>query len=136
MQIQVQTATEALNEDDGAVLTLVFLLLAAQLARDRFHEETANGRGDIGPEDSQSPKLEGERQDPLLDGHGRQHTIGDVGRGVAHSASATAGANAAAFAREGDQEVLPAIIALPAQEAMGKDPIIEVAAKGPLNITR
>ena len=53
---------------------------------------------------------------------------------LGHAAGVARGADAAAFAGEGDQEVVATVIATPSRKAVGKDAAFEVLAKRLLNV--
>jgi hypothetical protein len=61
------------------------------------------------------------REHPLADRDFGQNAVDKVCRGVRHAVAATTWAKAPAFAREGDEAVEAAIVAVQAQEAMGED---------------
>jgi len=60
--------------------------------------------------------------------------IRQVRGGLGHTAGVARRADATAFAGEGDQEVVPAVIAADARKAVGKDAAFEVFAEGLLYI--
>jgi hypothetical protein len=62
-----------------------------------------------------------EREHPLADRDFGQNAINEVCREIRHAVAAATGAKAPAFAREGDEAVEAAIVAVQAQEAMGED---------------
>ncbi len=68
----------------------------------------------------------GQREHPLPDRDLGQHPIDEMGRGVGHAAAAAGGAEAAAFAREGDQAVVAAGVAVDAEEPMGEHAALEI----------
>ena len=61
------------------------------------------------------------REHPLADRDFGQNAVDEVCRGLGHAVAATTRAKAPAFAREGDEAVEAAIVAVQAQEAMGED---------------
>ena len=61
------------------------------------------------------------REHPLADRGFGQNAVDKVCRGVRHAVAAATWAKASAFAREGDEAVEAAIVAVQAQEAMGED---------------
>ena len=58
----------------------------------------------------------------------RQHAIDEPGRGVRHSPAATGRAEASTLARERDEPIVSARIAMNAQESMSQDPTFEIGA--------
>jgi hypothetical protein len=78
----------------------------------------------------------GYREHPLAHRQRWQDVIGEM-RGRRHHAPRVARwAHASAFARERDQEVVPALSAASAGEAMGEDAAVEIAAELPLHMLR
>ena len=60
--------------------------------------------------------------------------IAQVRCGLGHSARVARGADATAFAGEGDQEVVTTVVAADACKAVGKDAALQIFAKGLLYI--
>ena len=75
-------------------------------------------------------------QHPLAHRQWRQDVIGEMGRRRHHAPAVARGADPATLAREGDQEVVAALSAAGAGDAMGKDAAVEVAAELPLHLFR
>ncbi len=71
----------------------------------------------------------GEREYPLANGHLGNHAIDEVGRGIGHAASAAGRAEAAPLAREGDEAVELAVVAVQAQESVGEDAAAQIGAE-------
>jgi len=59
-------------------------------------------------------------------GQAVEDVVGQVRCGLGHSARVARGADATAFAGEGDQIVVPAVVAADARKAVGKDAAFEV----------
>ncbi len=78
----------------------------------------------------------GEREDPLAKGHGGHDAIGDIGGLVTHPPRAAARAEAALFAREGDEDVVAARVAVAPDEALGEIAAREVALEGVDHVAR
>jgi len=57
-----------------------------------------------------------------------------MGGGLRHAPRVAGRAHAAPFAGEGDQEVVPALVAMGAGEAVSENAAVEIAAKGLLNM--
>ena len=74
------------------------------------------------------------RQDPLPHRQARQDVIGEMGRRRHHAPGVARGADAPALARERDQEVVPALPAAGAGEAVGKDAALQVTAELALDV--
>ena len=68
----------------------------------------------------------GEREHPLTDGLLGQHMLDEVGGGIGHASRATARANAPALATERHELLMPAGIALDAQESVIEAPALQV----------
>jgi hypothetical protein len=70
-----------------------------------------------------------DRQHPLAHRQAGEDVIAQVRCGLGHSARVARGADAAAFAREGHQIVLTAVVATYPRKAVGKDAAFEVFAE-------
>ncbi len=68
------------------------------------------------------------REDPLPDRYLGQDPIDEVRRGVGHATTAAGGAKSAALAREGDEAIVAACVAVDPQEAVGEQHALEVRA--------
>jgi hypothetical protein len=60
--------------------------------------------------------------------------VGQMRGGLGHAPRVAGRAHAAPFAGEGDEEVVAALIAVGACEAVSQNSAVEIAAKGLLNI--
>jgi len=60
--------------------------------------------------------------------------VRQVGCGLGHAPRVARGADATAFAGEGDQEVVPAVVTPDAGKAVGKDAALQIFAKRLLHI--
>jgi hypothetical protein len=83
----------------------------------------------VGAERGKSAKLEGQRQNPLTDRHRRDDSIHDPGSDIAHAPSGAARANAAAFARERDEQVMAARLAAAMNKPKCKYSASQIAAQ-------
>ena len=129
---QVQGGPEALDERDRAALTLADAeerSCATPLIRvDGAHEGAKDlTRESCVPGAAIAERI-GQREDPLSDGNLGQDPVDEVGRSVGHTPAAAGGTEAAAFAAEGDEPVLPARVAVDAQESVGQDSALEIRA--------
>lgn len=132
MEVQVQRATQALREHDGARSATSDACARGALAQpseQRAHEDAADRRTQLRVEGQEVADSKGEREHPLPDRDVRQHVVAQVRGGVGHAPSAARRAEAAPLAREGDQLVLAATRAVHAREAEGQDAAVEVAAE-------
>jgi hypothetical protein len=65
------------------------------------------------------------RQDPLTNPHDRKHMVDQVRRALRHAPAPAARTDCAAFAREGDEQILVATITLEASEPAREEPAPE-----------
>lgn len=130
VNVEGKGGPEALDEVDGAgdeagARSVLAALApdgacAATIGRADGTEECARDlaeKGGIaGQREAQVPR---QAQDPLADRHRREYALGEVSGDLVHPTAAAGGAEAAALAGEGDQEVGLASAALEADEAEG-----------------
>lgn len=134
VEIEDQAAAEPLREHDGSVLRPGIARCTAQLGDNGIDEDLARrGRG-ICSKGAQLPYFERKREHPLSHRDRREHPVRHVRGRVAHAASIAARTDAASFAREGHEQIMATVIAMPPQEPVGKYTAIEVGAKGALDI--
>jgi hypothetical protein len=82
---------------------------------------------------AQSP---GEGDHPLAHWHLREYVLDQVRGGRGHAPGGAGRAQAAALAREGDQEIVAAGAATGAGKATGQDPALEVGSELALDVAR
>ena len=75
-----------------------------------------------------------QREHPLPHRHLGEHVIHEVRGRLGHAPGAAGGADPAALAREGDQEVMPAVRAAHPGEAVGQNAAGQVLAELPLDV--
>ncbi len=68
-------------------------------------------------------------EDPLPDGHMREHSVDEMGRGVCRASAPTGGAETAALTREGDQAVVTTGVAVHTEEPVREHATTEERAK-------
>jgi uncharacterized protein (DUF697 family) len=133
VEIQVHRGAEALEERDGAALVAALAELAshapAGLGEQRTQERAQDLAGEAGVVGAAVAQRVGEGEHPLADRHLGEHAVDEMRRGVGHAASAAGGAEAAPLAREGDEALLSAIVAVQAEEAVGGDAAAQVGAQ-------
>ena len=78
----------------------------------------------------------GQGQDPLAHRPRGQDMIDKVGRAFYHAPGVARRADAPAFAREGDQEVMTALVAAGSRKAVGEDSALQVPPQLPLGVRR
>ncbi len=91
------------------------------------HEDAADRCAQPGVVAEQEAHAVGEGEHPLADGDVGQHVVDEVSGEVGHAAGPAGGAEASAFASEGDQVVVAAARAVHAREAEGQQAAFEVA---------
>ena len=113
------------GSSDGAALAG-----AAAVGGEDLEHEPAQDRGrEAGIEGEAVAQGERKRQDPLAYGDLGEDPVDEVGGGIGHAATAAGGAEPAPLAREGDEAIVPAGIAVDAQESMGEDAALEDGAE-------
>lgn len=139
VDIQVQAAPEALRKADRRAAALRDAEGACTLAlgaEDLADEDAADGRKCAVVAGKQKPELERHAQDPLPDRHLWEHAIDEVRGRPAHAPGIAGGANPAALAREGDEQLARALTATGAQEAVRVNAAAKVGAKLGLHVAR
>ena len=141
MCIRAQLGREALDECNGAALWGSHFPVLSRTSPELGEEGTQEGAKDLAREfrvvGTAITERVGKREHPLADRDFGQNAVDEVCRGIpakqsfaciavaalplGHAVAAATGAKAPAFAREGDEAVEAAIIAVQAQEAMGED---------------
>ncbi len=134
--IQIQAASESLDAGDGAGSRGRDARATDIVGGHDFEEDASDCRQHVGTECHEAPKLEGKGQDPLAHRNVRYHAVDQVSRRVAHSTSGTTRTDAAIFAREGDQKIVAAAVAVTAHETARKDAAPHVVAKLVLDVAR
>ena len=125
MDVQVQAAAEPLNEGHRPALSLLspFAPGAGSVAGEHdFDEDAGEGREYVGLERCEQAQLVRQRQNELAHGYVRQHAVDQVGGRVGHAPSSAAGAEAAALAREGHEQIPTARVAMAASEPLSDTP--------------
>ena len=111
--------------------------VAPRAAANAGEERSDEGAQDIGCElgvvGAAVPKRVGEGQDPLSDGNTGEDPVDEVGCGVGHGAALARGTNAAALAREGDEPVEFAGVAVEPEETVSEDSAAEISTQGLLD---
>ena len=133
VDVQVQRVAEALHEGDGSAMPARDRPLlpgaAPQRREDAAHEDVehvAHERRVVG---KPVAERKGQREHPLPHRHLGQHAIDEMRSGVGHAAPAARRAEAAALAREGDDAIEPAAVAVHADETMREDPAAQEGAE-------
>jgi hypothetical protein len=75
-----------------------------------------------------APNGIGQGEHPLPDGRFGQHAVDEVGGRIGHSPTPTRRTEPPALAREGDEPIVVAGVAVDAQESMGEDAALEIGA--------
>jgi len=78
--------------------------------------------------------VERQREDPLAHRYARDNAIDDVRRGVGHPTSRAARAEATRLAREGDEDIVPTVVATRAGEPVVEDAAAEIRAELVANV--
>ena len=137
--VEVQ-GSETLNEVDGTALRLrdPIALRPRPVAREDALDEDPPDRSEhVGLEGDEPAKLVGQRQDVLS--HGRnigEDSIDHECACIGHAPAGAGRANAAAAAREGDEQIVPTSVTRKASEAPAEVPTGEVGAELLLNVAR
>jgi hypothetical protein len=78
----------------------------------------------------------GQGEHPLAHRQTGQDMLGEVGGGLRHPPGVARGADAAAFAGEGDEKVMAAFVTAGAGEPVGQDATLQVASQFPFGVRR
>jgi len=95
MDVQIEAATKALWEGDGACFRAFDIRAPLGHPGDFFREDAADGAEDVGLGGGETAKLERKRQHMLANGDIRQNAVRNSRAFVAHAAGSAAGAEAA-----------------------------------------
>ncbi len=148
MEVEIQCRSKALEKCDSAALRGPQSPMKSS-APPVFGEEGPQERAEYLTRESRVvgaavAERVGQRENPLPNRHLRQHPIDQVRCGIRHAASATRWTEPTALAREGDQSIVPAVVAVEAQEAMRQDSaaqeraqlLLDEAGRGLLSASR
>ena len=139
VHVEVEAATEPLHERNGPALGSHMPSSSGSPLihpEDRLHEQTCERSQYRGFQCRQHTKLVGKREHVLPKGHIGQHAVDKVGPGVGHASPRAAWAYAPVFARERHEQVMTAVVAVRANEAVGEHAASKVCAKLSLHVGR
>jgi len=122
MDVQIQRATEALDDHHGAAAPVADAVAACAAPEEPDHRadgHAADRAAQVMIPRQQVPQPMRQAEHPLTDWHIGPDVIDQMRRPLRHAPAATAGAEPAALAREGDQSIEPAGGAPKAGEAAG-----------------
>jgi len=133
VEVQVECRTEALDEGDRTTLFRASTPLpprtSAQLGEQRADEGAEHSTRESCVVGTSVAERIRQREYPLPDRHFGQHAIDEARCGVRHATSATRGTESAALARERNQAVVTAFIAVEPEEAVGEHATAQECAK-------
>ena len=133
VEVQVQGGAGALHERDGAARAArrgpPKSRAPAELGEERTEEGAEHGAREPRVVGAAVAERVGKRQDPLADRHLGEDAVHEVRRGVGHAPSTAGGTEPATLARERYQAVLPAIVAVRAQESEGQHAAAQVGTE-------
>jgi len=125
MCIRAQLGREALHECDGSALWGSHLPVLSRAPPEFSEKRSQEGAKNLAREPrvvgTAIAERVGKREHPLADRDFGQNAVDEVCRGLGHAVAAATWAKAPAFARKGNQAVEAAVVAVQAQEAIGKD---------------
>ena len=133
VQVQIERRPEALDEGDRSALLGANIPLPPHTPAKLREQGADEGAQDFARE----PRVVGaaiaerirERENPLPNGRFGQHAIDEVCRRIRHATSAARGAEAAALARESDQAIVAARVAVESKEAVCENATAKERAK-------
>ncbi len=117
MEVSAQSGTKALDDCDGPGLAPT----VAALAQPRVHgaqEDAKHLAGELVVVEQARAQPPGDCEDPLPHRNINEHLVGEIRRGVVHSAAVAPGAEAATAAGKPDEVVPAAVVAADAGEAV------------------
>ena len=136
VQVRIERGAEAVDEGHRAEAGRGARTRAvrAQAWLHRAQEQAQSSTLKFGIAVQEVAQALGHRQDPLPHRQAWQDVIGEMGRRRHHAPGVARWADASALARERDQEVVPALPAAGAGEAVGQDAALQVAAELALDV--
>ncbi len=136
VDVKVEAPTKSLRKGDGSRLCTGDAREALGGTCDLLGEDEAQRREDVRLGRRKPAQLEGQAHHPLANRGAGQDSIGDVRGLVAHSPRAAARTQAALLAREADEDVVSAAVAVAAHEAPREVGAREVALEGIRHVAR
>lgn len=133
VDVQIERRAEALDEADGAALLRANAPLPPRAPAQLREQGPDEGAQHLAREPrvvgAAVTEWVGQREHPLTDRHLRQHAIDEVSRRICHATPATRRTEAAALAREGDEAVVAALVAVEPKEAVCENATAKERAK-------
>jgi hypothetical protein len=129
VDVEVQRRAESLDEGDGSGAGAGAHAQSGATGEEGGDCPVDDGKDlgeDRGARREQEPQRVGERHHPLADRLLGQDVVDEMRGGLGHAACAAARAEAAAFATERHELLMPAGLALDAQESVFETPTLEV----------
>ena len=137
MRRQVQRRPEALDESDRPIVSTLNptepTCPSSLVGKEGSHKGTKDLRGESRIPRTAVTERIGEREHPLTHGNFGQYAVDEMGGGLRHSPAAAGRAESTPFAREGDESIVPARVAVDTQESMREYPALEIRTDLALN---
>jgi hypothetical protein len=108
----------------------------AKLGKQSAQEGTEHGAGQLRVVGTSVTEWIGQGEHPLPAGDFGKYAVYQVRSGIGHATTATGRAEAATLAREGDEAIVPAVVAVKAKEAVGQHAATKVGAERLLDEAR
>jgi hypothetical protein len=118
----------------GEMLAACKTRLALLLERDGVDEDAPERARDVRAKRRQATQLVGQREHVLAQRDGGQDAIDVVCGAVCHAPPGAARAHASALARERDQEIALAVVAVKPDESVGEDAALQIGAERLLDV--
>jgi hypothetical protein len=130
---EIECRTEALDESDRAALSPPnpeqLPSAPTLIGKDRPQEATENLGGELRTPGTAIAERIRKREDPLPHRHFGKNVVDEMSCAISHAASAAGRTEAPTFAREGDQPIVTASIAVDAKKAVSRDAALDVGAE-------
>ncbi len=129
---EIQRRAKALNECDGPTMPRPYAMNPPCTSTLVSEESAQKGTKDLCGESCIPCTAVAERirkrEDPLTYGNDWNHEVYEMRGGLRHSPAATGRAESTTLAREGNEPIVSARIAMDAQKSMSEDPTFEIGA--------
>ena len=134
VEVEVEGRAEFLTDDHPAGLSGGDSLRFGAIlipAKDEAEEDLQDGLSQGGVAGEREAEGDGQRQDPLADGNGREDLVDEVGSRLRHPPTETRGTESSVLARLRHRAGAATILTSKQREAPLEDPAVEVVPEGP-----
>jgi hypothetical protein len=137
MRSEIQRGSESLDEGHRCAASFANAVMLSRtsslIGEERAKECAEHITCELGIPGAAVPEWIGKRQDPLTHRHLRQYAIDKMGGGVCHPSPSARRTESSPLARERNEPVVTAAVAVYTQETMGENATIQVHAQLPFD---